>query len=77
MADKELFDIDFNSLSDTEPITMEEVNSEKVAEKPAEGDSTETSDTEEESSETPDNKPKEEDPKEVRELKHVNKENQR
>jgi len=63
MADKELFDVDFSSLTDTDPITMEEVNAEKVAEKPADGDSTETLDTEIESSETPDNK-SEEEPKE-------------
>ena len=66
MADKELFDIDFSSLTDTDPITMEEVNSEKTTEKSAEGDSDTISDTTTEtpeSPETPENKTKEE-PKE-------------
>lgn len=64
MADDNLFDVDFSSLTDTEPITMEEVNTEKAVEEVTVGDSEDTSEeTTEESSETPENK-KESEPKE-------------
>jgi len=57
MADDKLFDVDFSSLTDTEPITMEEVNTEKVVEEVTVGDSDDTSETTtEESPETPENK---------------------
>ena len=68
MADDNLFDVDFSSLTDTEPITMEEVNTEKIVEEVTVGDSDDTleettEETPKETSETPKNK-KESEPKE-------------
>lgn len=73
MADDNLFDIDFSSLTDTEPITMEEVNTEKIPEEVTVEDSNDTlNTTTEESSETPKNKKESEQKKDLLEINTLN-----